>query len=74
MNRAPTPCPMCARFTVTGRNAPEGHGYCEGYEKFRRHDDTNEACPLWIEKNGAAGQRIRRNETISRASAPTAAT
>lgn len=47
MHRLIDTCPLCQRFTVTGRNAPQGHGYCDGYETFRRHDDTNEACPLW---------------------------
>jgi len=63
MSRAPAPCSACARFDKDR---------CTGYEKPRQADDTNEACPLWIEKNSTAGQRIRRNETISRASAPTA--
>lgn len=72
MNRAPTPCPMCTRFTVTGRNAPKGHGYCDGFEKFRRHDDTNEACVLFKPARDEARRMAwaeQQQETISRASA-----
>ena len=47
---------------------------CTGYEKLRRHDDTNEACPLWREATDKAQRRVwaeqQHNETISRASAP----
>ena len=46
MNRDPSPCLLCTRFHRHA-DAPPAHGYCEGYERFRRHDDTNEACPLW---------------------------
>jgi hypothetical protein len=57
MNRSPIPCHLCQRFTVTGRNAPQGHGYCDGYETFRRHDDTNEACPLFSRAKDEAKRR-----------------
>lgn len=56
MNRPPSPCLLCARFHRQA-DAPPAHGYCEGYERFRRHDDTNEACPLWRE---AANRQERR--------------
>jgi hypothetical protein len=46
MNRAPSSCVLCQHFHRRD-DAPPGHGYCEGYERTRRHDDTNEACPLW---------------------------
>jgi hypothetical protein len=46
MNRPPVPCVLCSRFHRKD-DAPPAHGYCEGFEKFRRHDDTNEACVLF---------------------------
>lgn len=46
MNRPPSPCVLCQRFHRQD-DAPPGHGYCNGYERMRRHDDTNEACPLF---------------------------
>jgi hypothetical protein len=46
MSRPPSPCYLCSRFSCY-RDEPPPHGYCEGYEKIRRHDDTNEGCPLW---------------------------
>lgn len=45
MNRQPAPCSACARF-----RPGETDGTCTGYEKPRRADDTNEACPLWSER------------------------
>lgn len=56
MNRPPQPCVMCTRFHRQA-DAPPAHGYCEGKEVFRRHDDTNEACPLWRE---AANRQERK--------------
>lgn len=56
MNRSPVPCALCARFAVK-RSTPPGHGHCDGWEKLRRHDDTNEACPLW---NRAKDEQRRR--------------
>ena len=73
MNRQPVSCVLCARFHRQA-DAPPGHGMCTGYERMRRHDDTNEACPLWSRAKEEA-QRKRwaeqQDETISRASAPT---
>lgn len=48
MNRPPSPCVLCSRFHRQD-DAPAGQGMCAGYEKLRRHDDSNEACPLWRE-------------------------
>jgi hypothetical protein len=30
---------------------------CTGYDKLRRRDDTNEACPLWREATDKAQRR-----------------
>lgn len=46
MNRPPSPCVLCSRFHRQD-NAPPGHGMCTGFDKLRRHDDTNEACVLF---------------------------
>jgi hypothetical protein len=56
MNRPPQSCPMCQRFHRQA-NAQPGYGYCSGYERMRRHDDTNEACPLWNEAKNRAERR-----------------
>ena len=56
MNRDPLPCVLCQRFHRQ-TEAPPGHGYCEGYERMRRHDDTNEACPLWNRARDEAARR-----------------
>jgi hypothetical protein len=57
MTHRPTaPCVLCTYFHRHAE-APPAHGYCEGYERMRRHDDTNEACPLW---NRAEDEQRRR--------------
>ena len=56
MNRAPVPCVLCTRFHRHA-DAPLGQGYCEGRETFRRHDDTNEACPLFNRARNEAERR-----------------
>ena len=56
MNRLPSTCVLCSRFHRRD-DAPPGHGYCEGYERMRRHDDTNEACPLWNRARDEAARR-----------------
>jgi len=56
MNRDPLPCVLCQRFRRQA-DAPPGHGYCDGYERMRRHDDSNEACPLWIRAKDEATRR-----------------
>jgi hypothetical protein len=64
------PCYLCRRFTVTGRNAPPAHGYCDGWEKFRRYDETNAACPLWnrardeAKRKRWAGQQEQLKENV----------
>jgi hypothetical protein len=50
MNRDTEPCYLCRRFDTS-------RSYCEGYERMRRHDDTNEACPLWIRAKDEAARR-----------------
>jgi hypothetical protein len=56
MNREPQPCHMCQRFRRQA-NAQPGQGYCSGYERMRRHDETNEACVLWNEAKNRAERR-----------------
>jgi hypothetical protein len=56
MNRPPSPCVLCQRFHRRD-DAPPGHGYCDGYERMRRHDDSNEACPLWNRAKDEAARR-----------------
>ena len=56
MNRAPEPCVLCARFHRQD-DAPPAHGYCDGYERMRRHDETNEACVLWIRARDEAKRK-----------------
>lgn len=71
MNRSPVPCVQCTRFHRKPE-APPAHGYCEGYERFRRHDDTNEACPLFKQAKDEAQRRAwaeQQHETTPRASA-----
>jgi hypothetical protein len=46
MSRDSLPCYLCTRFHRQD-DVPAGHGMCSGYERIRRHDGTNEACPLW---------------------------
>lgn len=71
MNRPPSPCYLCSRFHRQD-DAPAGYGMCTGYDKLRRHDDSNEACPLFNRAKDEV-QRKRwaeqQDETISRASA-----
>jgi hypothetical protein len=55
-HRPSQPCVLCTRFHRHAKAQP-GHGYCEGYEKFRRHDDTNAACVLF---NRAKDEQRRR--------------
>jgi hypothetical protein len=62
MNRPPSPCVLCSRFHRQD-DAPAGYGMCSGYDKLRRHDDTNEACPLFLAKKAGAGQASRSAET-----------
>jgi len=50
MNRPPSPCVLCSRFDTS-------RSYCEGYERMRRHDDTNEACVLWNRARDEAARR-----------------
>jgi hypothetical protein len=57
MNREPAPCSTCARFRKDR---------CEGYEKPRRADDTNEACPLFVPRKAqraSAGTTRKPAET-----------
>lgn len=56
MNRPVDPCYLCSKFR-RHEEAPPGHGYCEGYEKVRRHDDDNRACPLWLRAKDEARRR-----------------
>lgn len=56
MQREPLPCVLCQRFHRQAE-APPGHGYCDGYERTRRHDDTNEACVLWNRARDEAARR-----------------
>ena len=56
MNRPPSPCVLCQRFHRQD-DVPAGHGMCTGYERIRRHDDTNETCPLWREATDKAQRR-----------------
>jgi hypothetical protein len=49
-HRDPLPCALCQRFDTS-------RSYCEGYERMRRHDDTNEACPLWNRARDEAARR-----------------
>jgi hypothetical protein len=56
MNRDPLPCVLCQRFHRQA-DAPPGHGYCDGYERMQRHDDSNEACVLWQEATDKAQRR-----------------
>jgi hypothetical protein len=55
-HRPPEHCVLCDCFRIR-KSTPPGHGQCTGYDKLRRHDDTNEACPLWKE---AANRQERR--------------
>lgn len=59
MNREPKPCRACARFIPDAqlRKDEDGPGYCEGYEKLRRHDETNEACVLFNRAKDEAKRR-----------------
>jgi len=50
MNRDPLPCYLCRRFDT-------GKGYCNGYERMRRHDASNEACVLWNRARDEAARR-----------------
>lgn len=50
MNRPPSPCYLCRRFDTS-------RSYCEGYERMRRHDDSNEACVLWNRARDEAARR-----------------
>ena len=76
MNRPPSPCVLCSRFHRQADAQPV-HGMCTGYERMRRHDDTNEACVLFnrakdeAQRRAWAEQQAAPNETISRASAAT---
>jgi hypothetical protein len=81
MNREPLHCRICARFVsvATLRKDEEGPGYCEGYDRPAHSTDTR--CVLFNEQGAwktrkaqAPPEQRRANETISRASAPTAAT
>ena len=56
MNRDPLPCVLCQRFHRQA-DAPPAHGYCDGYERMRRHDNSNEACVLWQEATDKAQRR-----------------
>jgi hypothetical protein len=56
MKRPADPCHLCTRFHRHA-DAPPAHGYCEGKEVFRRHDDTNEACVLWNRAKDEAKRR-----------------
>lgn len=82
MNREPEPCCKCARFIP----AQAGTGYCDGYERQAKADDIPWACVLGLPVGSKAHRRATRSEqevlaelqrrhpeTISRASAPTAA-
>jgi len=51
-----SPCYLCRRFRRRD-DAPPGHGYCDGYERMQRYDDTNEACPLWNRARDEAARR-----------------
>jgi hypothetical protein len=88
MNREPAPCRACARFIPDAqlRKGEDGTGYCEGYERSARSDDIPWACVLSLLVGSLAHRRATRSdqealaelqrrhpETISRASAPTAA-
>jgi hypothetical protein len=57
-HRQPEPCSACARF-----RPGETDGTCTGYDKLRRHDDTNEACVLFLAKKAGAAQASRSAET-----------
>jgi len=50
MHRDPLPCVLCRRFDTS-------RSYCDGYEQMRRHDDSNEACPLWIRARDEPARR-----------------
>jgi hypothetical protein len=81
MNREPLHCRICARFipAATLRKDEEGPGHCEGYDRPAHSTDTR--CVLFNERGAWKTRKAqmppeqrRANETISRASAPTAAT
>lgn len=89
MNREPAPCGKCARFLPDAslRKGEDGPGYCEGYERPAHSTDIAQPCVLSLEPGSLAHRRVTRSEqevlaelrrrhpqeTISRASAPTAA-
>ena len=75
MTRQHPPCAMCARFTIAGHEeaAARGEGWCDGDERYRPWNW--QPCVLF---NRAKDERRRqawaqKQETISRASAPTEA-
>jgi hypothetical protein len=89
MNRELEPCGKCARFLPDAnlRKGEDGQGHCEGYERPAHSTDIAQPCVLSLpigslthrratrsEAEVLADLRRRRPETISRASAPTAAT
>jgi hypothetical protein len=58
MNREPALCSTCTRFR---------DDRCDGYEKPRRAEDTNEACPLFLERKVAqASARMTRKSAETR--------
>lgn len=88
MNREPEPCRKCARFLPDAqlRKDEDGPGYCEGFERPAQSADIPWACVLRLPVGSLAHRRATRSEqevlaelrrrhpeeTISRASAPTA--
>lgn len=88
MNRELEPCGKCARFLPDAalRKDEDGPGYCEGYERPAHSADVVQPCVLSMPIGSRAHRRAARSdaemlaelrrrhpETISRASAPTAA-
>jgi hypothetical protein len=71
MTRAPSPCYLCARFTITGHDeaAASGQGWCDGDERYIPWDW--QPCVLFNRGRDEARRRswAARHETTSRASA-----
>lgn len=51
------PCHLCSKFSVSGTGAPPAHGHCEGFEVFRRYEETNAACVLWTRARNEAQRK-----------------
>jgi hypothetical protein len=79
MNRPPEHCVMCARFQIAGHEAAaaRGEGWCSSWEAYKPWN--GQAGVLFMRsrhetERRALGEKLAHaGETISRASAPTAA-